>query len=59
MYLGRNGIFYITYKDSFTLASKDITLMKGIYETVPRNSKKINQTALDIQREWLYGEDST
>jgi hypothetical protein len=48
MYLGRNSIFYITYKDSFKLARKDITLIKGIYQTVPRNSKKINQTALDI-----------
>jgi hypothetical protein len=40
MYLGRNSIFYITYKDSFKLAGKDTTLMKDIYQTVPRNSKK-------------------
>ncbi|KDR81053.1 hypothetical protein GALMADRAFT_91766 [Galerina marginata CBS 339.88] len=33
------------YKDSFKLASEEITLMKGIYQTVPRTSKKKNQTA--------------
>jgi len=55
--LSQNAAYFALYIP-FKVAVKEIILMKGNYQTVPRNSKKRNQTAslpirTDIRRKWV------